>query len=70
MNISFRRQVYTISDNLFMLWIQRIVRLKARSRGFHVITNEVVTQLPEIRKIEVGVMHLFIQHTSPFFQPR
>jgi len=32
MNISFRRQVYTISDNFFMRWPQRIVRLKPRSQ--------------------------------------
>ena len=47
-----------------MPWIQRIVRLKPRSRGFHLITNEVVSQLPELNNIEVGVLHLFIQHTS------
>ena len=51
-------------DNLFMPWIQRIVRLKPRSRGFHLITNEVVAQLPELSNIQVGVLHLFIQHTS------
>jgi secondary thiamine-phosphate synthase enzyme len=47
-----------------MPWIQRIIRLKARSRGFHVITNEVVAQLPELRQIKTGLLHLFIQHTS------
>lgn len=47
-----------------MAWIQRIVRLKPRSRGFHVITREVLEQLPELRKIETGLLHLFIQHTS------
>jgi secondary thiamine-phosphate synthase enzyme len=47
-----------------MAWIQRIIRLKPRSRGFHVITDEVVAQLPEIRQIEAGILHLFIQHTS------
>ena len=51
-------------DNLFMPWIQRIVRLKPRSRGFHLITNEVVAQLPELSNMQVGVLHLFIQHTS------
>lgn len=51
-------------DNLFMPWIQRIVRLKPRSRGFHLITNEVVAHLPELSNIQVGVLHLFIQHTS------
>ena len=47
-----------------MPWIQRIVRLKPRRRGFHVITDEVVAQLPELSKIETGILHLFIQHTS------
>jgi secondary thiamine-phosphate synthase enzyme len=51
-------------DNLFMPWIQRIIRLKPRNRGFHVITNEVVAQLPELKSIQIGVVHLFIQHTS------
>ena len=47
-----------------MAWIQRIMRLKPRSRGFHIITDEVVGQLPELSKIETGILHLFIQHTS------
>ena len=47
-----------------MPWIQRIIRLKPRSRGFHVITDEIVGQLPELSKIETGLLHLFIQHTS------
>ena len=47
-----------------MAWIQRIIRLKPRKRGFHVITDEVVSQLPELSNIEAGVLHLFIQHTS------
>jgi secondary thiamine-phosphate synthase enzyme len=44
--------------------IQRIVRLKPRSRGFHLITNEVMAQLPEVSEIEAGLLNLFIQHTS------
>lgn len=47
-----------------MPWIQRIIRLKPRGRGFYVVTNEVVTQLPELGTIETGLLHLFIQHTS------
>src|SRR5579885_3159742 len=47
-----------------MPWIQRIIRLKARSRGFHIITSEVTAQLLELNKIETGILHLFIQHTS------
>src|ERR1041385_4456148 len=53
-----------VSDNFFMPWIQRIIRLKPRSRGFHVITSEIVGQLPELNNVEAGLLHLFIQHTS------
>ena len=47
-----------------MEWIQHIIRLKARPRGFHVITNEVVSMVPELREIQIGLLNLFIQHTS------
>ena len=47
-----------------MQWIQRIIKLKPRARGFHVITDEVLAQMPELRHIEVGLLHLFLQHTS------
>jgi secondary thiamine-phosphate synthase enzyme len=43
---------------------QRIIKLQPHPRGFHVITGEVVAQLPELRQIEIGSLHLFIQHTS------
>lgn len=47
-----------------MHWIQRTVRLKARPRGFHLVTDEVLSQLPELADCRVGLLHLFIQHTS------
>lgn len=47
-----------------MKWIQKEITLKARSRGFHIITREVLEHLPELREIETGILHLFIQHTS------
>jgi secondary thiamine-phosphate synthase enzyme len=47
-----------------MHWAQRIIRLKPRTRGFHVVTSEVVAQVPELAQIETGMLHLFIQHTS------
>src|SRR5581483_11361768 len=34
------------------------------SRGFHLVTEEIANQLPELKDIEVGLLHLFIQHTS------
>ncbi|NJN80894.1 MAG: YjbQ family protein [Caldilineaceae bacterium] len=47
-----------------MVWTQREIRLTPRARGFHLITNEVLADLPEVRGLAVGLMHLFIQHTS------
>ena len=46
------------------MWEQKRVRLKAKSRGFHLVTREVVQQLPELSKFRVGLAHLFIKHTS------
>lgn len=47
-----------------MEWFQKVLTLKARPRGFHVVTREVLEQLPDLRQFEVGFLHLFIQHTS------
>lgn len=46
------------------MWLQKQFRLNAKSRGFHLITNEVLNAIPELEKIECGLLHLFIQHTS------
>jgi len=46
-----------------MAWIQRTLH-SARPRGFHLITREVVEALPELENLSVGVLHLFLQHTS------
>ena len=48
----------------FMVWIQKNIRLSAKQRGFHLITNEVLGQVPELKTINMGLFHLFIQHTS------
>lgn len=45
-------------------WIQKEFSLAARRRGFHLVTTEILDHLPEIRQFEVGLLHLFIQHTS------
>lgn len=47
-----------------MEWIQKEFALRARPRGFHLITREVLEHLPELRGIATGLLHLFIQHTS------
>jgi secondary thiamine-phosphate synthase enzyme len=46
------------------MWIQREIRLAPRSRGFHLITEEVLGALPELRELRVGMLHLLIRHTS------
>jgi secondary thiamine-phosphate synthase enzyme len=45
-------------------WLQRTIQLRSRPRGFHLITDEVIDALPELRQFDVGILHLFIQHTS------
>jgi secondary thiamine-phosphate synthase enzyme len=47
-----------------VMWIQKQFSLPAKSRGFHLITREVLERLPEIEQLRVGLLHLFIQHTS------
>lgn len=46
------------------MWLQRTIRLAPRSRGFHLLTGEVIEALPELDGIGVGLLHLLIQHTS------
>lgn len=47
-----------------MSWFQKTITLKPRSRGFHLITNEIEHTLPELSKYHIGLAHIFIQHTS------
>jgi secondary thiamine-phosphate synthase enzyme len=46
------------------MWFQREIHLQARSRGFHLVTREVLDALPELEEVSVGLLHLLIQHTS------
>ncbi|HAV6900838.1 TPA: YjbQ family protein [Vibrio vulnificus] len=46
------------------MWYQKCLTLPVRKRGFHLITDEIEQQLPELSKLSVGLLHLFIQHTS------
>jgi secondary thiamine-phosphate synthase enzyme len=46
------------------MWIQREIELDARPRGFHLVTRDIVGALPELGDVEVGLLHLLIQHTS------
>src|SRR3954470_19527221 len=47
-----------------MPWTQRSLTLPAHERGFHLITREILGALPELARISVGLLHVFIQHTS------
>jgi secondary thiamine-phosphate synthase enzyme len=47
-----------------MPWIQRTIALPAVSRGFHLVTREVIDAVPELGRVRTGLLHLFIQHTS------
>lgn len=44
--------------------IRRRIELQPRPRGFHLVTDEVLAALPELREVEVGLLHLMIRHTS------
>jgi secondary thiamine-phosphate synthase enzyme len=46
------------------MWTQRELTLEPRPRGFHLITREVVAQLPELGELRVGLLHVHILHTS------
>lgn len=47
-----------------MSWVQKQFTLPPRSRGSYLITDHVVNSVPEIRQYKVGLLNLFVQHTS------
>ena len=47
-----------------MFWQQTLISLKPRARGFHLISAEVEQALPELARCRVGLLHLWLQHTS------
>lgn len=46
------------------MWIQKEIQLRARARGFHLVTREILEQLPELSQLSVGLLHVHIMHTS------
>lgn len=46
------------------MWHQQEIKLAARPRGFHLVTNEILEQLDKIQYIQIGLAHLFIKHSS------
>ncbi len=47
-----------------MFWFQKEITLNSKSRGFHLITGEILRQIPEIKNIKKGMANIFIKHTS------
>lgn len=43
---------------------QKEITLASRSRGFHLVTNDILREVPELAEFKTGLFHVFIQHTS------
>lgn len=46
------------------MWMQKEICLKPKARGFHLITGELLRELPELHNFRVGMMNIFLMHTS------
>ena len=46
------------------MWIQHRLTLPPHRRGFHLITREVVAAVPELARVQIGLLHVWLQHTS------
>ncbi len=46
------------------MWSQHEIQLKARSRGFHLVTRDVLAGVPDLGDVGIGLLHLLILHTS------
>lgn len=46
------------------MWIQKDIILKPRRRGFHLITDEILSYIPEVHQIKTGLVNLLLKHTS------
>ena len=46
------------------MWAQKEITLPKHPRGFHIITKDIIKELPLIKGISAGLLHIFIKHTS------
>ena len=46
------------------MWMQKEISLPPKRRGFHLVTDEVLASIPELATIKIGLMNVFIKHTS------
>ena len=47
-----------------MAWFQKNITISEKNRGFHLITDEFLNKVPEIETFKIGILHIFIMHTS------
>jgi len=47
-----------------MIFSQSTIELAPLPRGFHLVTNEIIAQAPDLQNCQTGLLHLFLQHTS------
>ncbi len=52
------------SRNVAVVWIQRDLQLPPLGPGVHPISREILEAIPEIATLKVGLLHVFILHTS------
>lgn len=67
LNLNLRIQVKSSlakTTPVKQMWYQKQIQLTPKTRGFHLVTDEILKQLPLIKTIETGILHLFIKHTS------
>ena len=43
---------------------QKEIKISGKRRGYHLITDEIFNEIPEIRNFKIGIAHIFIKHTS------
>jgi secondary thiamine-phosphate synthase enzyme len=53
-----------VLNSLYVKHVQKEIRLAPFSRGFHLITQDVIAAIPELKRFSVGQLHVFIKHTS------
>lgn len=46
------------------MWLQKEFTLRSRKKGFHLITDEILSNTPEINQIKIGLINILLKHTS------
>lgn len=46
------------------MWLQKEFTLRSRNKGFHLITDEILSNIPEIHQIKIGLINILLKHTS------